>query len=81
MPWTCRATAGISPTGAMIRLIGPGGGEEYTMDQFSAFQAKYGLDKGSVAADPGMVDPAKGDFRLKPDSPCPGAGAMLMRRE
>jgi hypothetical protein len=69
------------PTGAMIRLIGPGGGEEYSMDQFSAFQAKYGLDKGSIAADPGLVDPAKGDFRLKPDSPCPWAGTMPVKKE
>lgn len=31
-------------------------------------QAK-GIERHSLAVDPGFVDPAKGDFRLKPDSP------------
>ena len=32
---------------------------------------------GNVAADPRFADPSKGDFRLKPGSPCIGAGARL----
>ena len=37
--------------------------------------AGAGTDLGAGekgAFDPGFVDPSKGDFRLKPDSPCRG---------
>lgn len=33
------------------------------------WQAKRQQDRNSIIADPGFVDPARGDFRLKPDSP------------
>jgi len=38
---------------------------KYTFDQWKA----KGLDVHSLVADPQFVDPAKGDFSLKPDSP------------
>jgi hypothetical protein len=34
----------------------------------------YGFDKQSLYSDPKFIDPAKGDFRLQPDSPCLRAG-------
>ena len=33
-----------------------------------------GLEANSLAADPQFVDPAHGDYRLKPDSPAFGLG-------
>jgi len=35
---------------------------------------KRGSDRHSLAADPRFVDPSKGDYRLKPDSPALGLG-------
>ena len=37
-----------------------------TLDQW---RQQRGQDEHSIVADPGLVDPAKGDFRLKDDSP------------
>lgn len=34
------------------------------------FQARYGQDANSLSADPRMLDPANGDFRLHEMSPC-----------
>lgn len=34
----------------------------------------YGFDRHSFLADPGFLDPEKGDFRLRSDSPCRRAG-------
>ena len=40
-------------------------GKKYTFEQWKA----RGMDQHSVIADPSFVDPAAGDFSLKPDSP------------
>jgi len=42
-------------------------------ETFAQWQAK-GLDGRSKIADPEFVDPAEGDFRLKPTSPAPALG-------
>jgi hypothetical protein len=67
------------PEGDMVRLIGPNGGEKYPMGQFAAFKTKHQPKDDSVAADPKMTAPARGEYRLRPDSPCPGAGAMPIK--
>ena len=35
----------------------------------SDMQSLYNMEEGTVIADPGFVDPAKDDYRLRPDSP------------
>jgi hypothetical protein len=40
---------------------------------------KLGFDTHSMEADPLFVDPAKGDYHLKTNSPCPSAGAFPLQ--
>ncbi|NCO42726.1 MAG: hypothetical protein GW892_28975 [Armatimonadetes bacterium] len=47
--------------------------EATAMDEWEAWQNK-GLDQHSAIADPRFVDPAKDDYRLKPDSPALALG-------
>ena len=44
-------------------------------------QRQYGVEKNSIAADPLFVNPAKGDFRLKSDSPAMGLGFESIDQE
>ena len=61
----------FQPEGTMVRLKG----KTYTMAQFGDYQKELGQDGGSMTADPKFVDIKARDFRLRPDSPCPQAGA------
>lgn len=44
---------------------------------FDQYRDTTGLGAHSLSADPGLVDPERGDFRLRPDSPCRRAGAVV----
>ena len=81
----------FQPEGTMIRINRgrPGGaefrpgelaertsGKAYTQGRFADYQRDTGQEARSVAADPRFVDPAQQDFRLRPDSPCAGIGAI-----
>lgn len=46
----------------------------YPMDAFSSYQAEYGKEIHSLAADPKFVNGPKRDFYLRADSPCVDAG-------
>jgi hypothetical protein len=50
-------------------------GKEYS--SFQTYLKATGQDRHSDFADPKFVDPAKGDFHLKEDSPALGKGANL----
>jgi len=39
------------------------------LETFQDYQTTTGLDRQSVFADPRFIDPARGDFRLAPESP------------
>jgi len=52
-------------SGKMIRWCS----DTYTMDEFSAYQAKTGKDINSVAKDPRFINMGRHDFRPLPDSP------------
>ena len=58
------------PAGEMVLLKGA----RYTMAQFARYQADTGQDAHSFVSRPGLVDPARRDFHLKPASPCRDAG-------
>ena len=56
-----------SPSGAL--LVGGVSVREIAMlDEWASWQA-LGMDRHSMVADPGFVDPDHADYRLKPDSP------------
>jgi NPCBM/NEW2 domain/Right handed beta helix region len=46
-------------------------------DSFRTYVRASGNDRDSVFADPGLTDPAAGDFRLTDDSPAVDVGAFL----
>lgn len=58
------------PEGQMVLLKD----RRYTMAQFAEYQRETGQDAGSLAADPRLADPERGDFRLRAGSPCVDAG-------
>lgn len=45
-----------------------------TKDSYTSWEDAYGGSTSSVEADPEFMDPERGDFRLKPTSPCINAG-------
>jgi hypothetical protein len=47
----------------------------YAMSEFAQYQADWGLESHSLAADPLLVNPEGLDFRLREGSPCVDAGA------
>jgi parallel beta-helix repeat protein len=53
-----------------------GGEVRFGQETWAAWQAR-GMDEGSLVADPGFADAARGDFRLKPDTPALKIGFEL----
>jgi hypothetical protein len=51
------------------------GTNSFTAATFDAYRKLTGWDQHSILADPLFVDPAAGDFRQKPGSPCAGLGS------
>lgn len=49
--------------------------------RFLADAQSFGTDTGSLAADPGFVDPQNGNFRLKPDAAAKSVGFMELPLE
>ena len=45
------------------------GREAVGADRFAAFLQPRGLEAHGIVADPKLVDPARNDYRLAPDSP------------
>lgn len=50
------------------------GGRLYHPGDWRRYQTECAQDAHSLLADPGFVDAARGDYRLRPDSPCAGLG-------
>ena len=53
-----------------------GSGGQLTRYQLADIQSDFGLEANSVAADPGFLDPANGDFRHTNDGGIPGVGLV-----
>jgi hypothetical protein len=54
------------PEGDMISIAQ----QRYAMSAFAGYQKEFNKEPHSLAADPGVVDAANHDYRLRPDSPC-----------
>lgn len=50
------------------------GGRSYSASEFGRYQAERGHDLHSRVAEPLFVDPSRGDYRQRPESPCLGMG-------
>ena len=60
-----------SPADAITQIDG----KPFSAERFDDYKKLTGWDEHSIIADPGFVDAAAGDFRLKAGSPCLGLGA------
>ncbi len=65
--------------GSMIRFYHKDKAKDrgYSMAQFDAYRREWGQEPHSITARPMLTDAAKGDFRLKPGSPCIDAGVTV----